>query len=107
MDNITWELHPVKQGMLGRPRHAVFYSVKHQRTTYQVMLGINEQGHYVLLEHLVEDETLPRGYPYRSLPYLWECMHSGKGLLQFETFEQAMAFVEEQIHTWEDTQHEQ
>ena len=69
--------------------------------------GINEQSHYVLLEHLVKDETLPHGYPYRTLPYLGKRMQSGEGLFQFDTFEQAKGFVEEQIHTWEDTQQEQ
>lgn len=107
MDNIMWELHPVKHYSPGGPRQAVFYDVKHQGTTYRVMLGINEQSHYVLLEHLVKDETLPHGYPYRTLPYLGIRMQSGEGLFQFDTFEQAKGFVEEQIHKWEDTQQEQ
>jgi hypothetical protein len=80
--------------------------VKHQETTYQVMLGNNEQGRYLLLEHLVKDETKPRGYPYRSLPYPRERAQSGKGLLHFETFEQVTAFFEEQIRKWEGIQHE-
>lgn len=107
MDQITWEPLPVKHDLPGGPRQAVFYTVKHRETIYQVMLGINEQGRYDLLEHLVKDETLPHGYPYRPLPYLGERMQSGKGLFAFEAFGQAVDFVEEQIHKWESTQHDQ
>lgn len=107
MDTITWELSPVKHDPPAGPRQAVFYTVKHQETTYRVMLGINELGHYDLLEHLVKDETLPHGYPYRPLPYLEERWKSGEGLFQFETIEQVIAFVEEQVHEWEDTQQKQ
>jgi len=39
----------------------MFYTVKYQKTTYRVMLGINEQGRYELLEHHVKDETKPHG----------------------------------------------
>jgi hypothetical protein len=106
MDTIAWELRPVKHISPTGPRQAAFYTVKYQETTYQVMLGINEQGRYLLLEHLVKDDTKPHGYPYRSLPYLRERAQSGKGLLQFETFEQVKVFLNEQIRTWEGIQHE-
>jgi len=61
MDNITWDRTPVKHSSTNGPRQAMFYTVKYQKTTYRVMLGINEQGRYELLEHHVKDETKPHG----------------------------------------------
>ena len=107
MHDITWELIQVRNHYPAGPRQALFYQVTYGESIYRVMLGINESGHCELLEHLMKDETLPRAYPYRVLPYIWERAKSEEALFRFETIEQAMAFVEAQLQTWETGQQRQ
>jgi hypothetical protein len=106
-EEIRWEPVPVRGTTAPGPRRALFFAVTHGAATDRVMLGIDEAGHCLLLEHLVEDPGAPRLYPYRQLPYVLERYERGEGARQFASVEEAMAYVEQQIRVRDAAQHQQ
>jgi hypothetical protein len=102
---MQWNLH---QGNKNHPigeRYALFYHITYANLTFQVMLGVTEEGKCQLLEHHWIDETAKSfAKKYCLLPYILEHYAKGIGLMEFPTESEVKTFVESRILEWVEQQ---